>query len=631
MTSEGTSNDLSLAKWAPETPTVQEIIKSMQNFDMTDYTIFAAMLVVCGTVGIYFGFIKKSSGEDEYLVGGRNMSTFPISLSLLASFISGISLLGTPTEIYVHGTSYLFLCCTIIFVTLVTSAVYLPVFHELKLTSTYEYLEKRFDKRIRLLGSVLFSIGIITWLPIVIYVPALAFNQVTGVNVHIVTPFVCIVCIFYTCVGGLKAVVWTDFFQTFLMFGSMLLIIIKGTADVGGLSLVIRRNLESGRLEFPAMDWSPLTRHTIWALTIGGFIHWIQISAINQNMIQRYLSLPTLQSARRALWCFMIGVTMLILMCGYSGMLIYAWYHECDPLTTKLARAKDQLLPLLVMNVLGNFPGLPGLFVAGVFSAALSSLSTGLNSMAAVVLEDFVKPFMKTPFTPRGADIFMKLTVVILGIICVALVFIVEQAGTHVLQLSISLGSITNGPSFGIFNMGMLLPWINGKACGALIGGIAGLSFMGWLILFAEAAIINGKIKFDTKPVTTEGCTYSFPQVENLLLSVPPDTILNNVGEEPWALFRLSYLWYTMTGALVTITVGLIVTLITSEDIEKLDPMVVAPFVRKYLKTSKKNITQEELQQIKVAKSKEMIASCTINEDDKLLSQGIQGHDIINK
>ncbi|XP_077277700.1 sodium-coupled monocarboxylate transporter 1 isoform X3 [Temnothorax americanus] len=569
MTSEGTLNDLDLAKWAPEMPTVQEIIESMQNFGMPDYTIFAAMLVMCGIVGIYFGFVKKSSGEDEYLVGGRNMSTFPVSLSLLASFISGISLLGTPTEIYVHGTSYLFLCCTAFFVTFATSVVYLPVFHELKLTSTYEYLEKRFDKRIRLLGSVLFAISIITWLPIVIYVPALAFNQVTGVNVHIVTPFVCIVCIFYTCVGGLKAVVWTDFFQTFIMFGSMLLITIKGTVDVGGLSLVIRRNLESGRLELPT-----------------------------------------------ALWCFMIGVILLISICGYAGMLIYAWYYECDPLTTKLARAKDQLLPLLVMNVLGEFPGLPGLFVAGVFSAALSSLSTGLNSMAAVVLEDFVKPFMKTPFTRKGADVFMKLTVVILGTICVALVFVVEQAGTHMLQLSISLGAITQGPSFGIFNMGLLLPWINAK--GALVGGIAGLSFMGWLGLSAEAAITSGKIKFDMKPVTTEGCTYSFSQVENLLISVPPDSILDN--EEPWALYRLSYLWYTMTGALVTMSVSLIVTLITSEDVEKLDPMLVAPFVRKYLKTSRKDVASEELHQVKVAKSNEKMASCTINEDDKLLS-----------
>ncbi|XP_011860111.1 PREDICTED: sodium-coupled monocarboxylate transporter 1-like [Vollenhovia emeryi] len=92
MTSEGTLDDLDLAKRTPDIPTVQEISKSMQNFSMPDYTIFAAMLVVCGIVGIYFGFIKKSSGEDEYLVGGRNMKTFPVSLSLLASFISGITI-----------------------------------------------------------------------------------------------------------------------------------------------------------------------------------------------------------------------------------------------------------------------------------------------------------------------------------------------------------------------------------------------------------------------------------------------------------------------------------------------------------------------------------------------------------
>lgn len=620
MTSEGTSDDLGLANWAPKMPTVQEISESMQNFGTSDYIVFAVMLIACGFVGIYFGFVKKSSGEDEYLVGGRNMKMFPVSLSLIASFISGISLLGTPTEIYVHGTSYLFIMLTFITVSFAISIVFLPVFHDLKLTSTYEYLEKRFDKRMRVLGSVLFSIGIMTWLPIVIYVPALAFNQVTGVNIHIITPFVCIVCIFYTCVGGLKAVVWTDFIQTFLMFGSMLLIIIKGTMDVGGLSLVLRRNLESGRLELPSTDWSPLTRHTIWGITIGGFVHWLQITAINQNMIQRYLSLPTLQSARRALCCFVVGVIALIGLCGYSGLLIYAWYHECDPLTTKLARAKDQLLPLLVMNVLGEFPGLPGLFVAGVFSAALSSLSTGLNSMAAVVLEDFVKPFIKTPFTRRGADIFMKLTVVILGVICVALVFVVEQAGSHVLQLSISLGSITNGPSFGIFAMGILLPWINGK--GALAGGLAGLSFMGWLGLSAQTAISSGQIKFDVKPVTTEGCTYSFPQAENLLLSAPPDSILDNAnGEEPLALYRLSYLWYTMTGAIVTIGVGLLVTLITSQNIEKLDPMLVAPFMRKYVSTMNKNVALEELQQVKITNTEknEKVASRTINEDDKLL------------
>lgn len=102
-----------------------------------------------------------------------------------------------------------------------------------------------------------------------------------------------------------------------------------------------------------------------------------------------------------ALWIFIVGVLLLLGLCSYSGLLIYATYYDCDPLTTKLAKAKDQLLPLLVMDILGDFPGFPGMFVAGVFSAALSSLSTGLNSMSAVMLEDFCKPCIKKPLTER--------------------------------------------------------------------------------------------------------------------------------------------------------------------------------------------------------------------------------------
>jgi solute carrier family 5 (sodium-coupled monocarboxylate transporter), member 8/12 len=83
------------------------------------------------------------------------------------------------------------------------------------------------------------------------------------------------------------------------------------------------------------------------------------------------------------MWCFVFGSIFVISICCYNGLLIAAHYHDCDPLTTGLAKAKDQVVPLLVMDTLGEFPGLPGIFVAGVFSAALSSLSTGLNSLAA--------------------------------------------------------------------------------------------------------------------------------------------------------------------------------------------------------------------------------------------------------
>jgi solute carrier family 5 (sodium-coupled monocarboxylate transporter), member 8/12 len=110
-----------------------------------------------------------------------------------------------------------------------------------------------------------------------------------------------------------------------------------------------------------------------------------------------------------------------------------------------LVKAKDQLLPLLVMDTLGDYPGLPGLFVAGVFSAALSSLSTGLNSMSAVMLEDFFKPFADRPLTEKQTKYIMRGVVAVFGAICVALVFVVERLGA-VLQLSMSLGAVAQGP-----------------------------------------------------------------------------------------------------------------------------------------------------------------------------------------
>lgn len=150
----------------------------------------------------------------------------------------------------------------------------------------------------------------------------------------------------------------------------------------------------------------------------------------------------------------------MIFMCLYNGYLLYATYYDCDPLTTKLAKAKDQLLPLLVMDILKDYPGLPGFFIAGVFSAALSSLSTSLNSLSAVVLEDFFKSFSKRPFTERETALIMRGTVFVFGISAVALVYVVEHMGS-VLQLSMSVPTVSFGPILGMYILGMFFPWVN--------------------------------------------------------------------------------------------------------------------------------------------------------------------------
>lgn len=303
-----------------------------------------------------------------------------------------------------------------------------------------------------------------------------------------------------------------------------------------------------------------------------------------------------------ALWMFIGGVLIILSMCCYCGLLIYATYHECDPLTTKLAKAKDQLLPLLVMDILGDYPGLPGLFVAGVFSAALSSLSTGLNSMSAVVLEDFFKTLIRRPLTERQTNYVMRGVVAVFGAICVGLVLVVERLGS-VLQLSMSLGAVANGPLLGIFTMGVAMPWVHGN--GAICGGSVGLGLMGWLVYKAQAAIASGELQFPVKPVTTMGCAYSYlaPATANMLAvnaTEAPVTMLPPfVDDGSFNVYHISYLWYTLMGAMITIAVALVVTFaLGANDPRKIDRKLLAPCVRRFIKFDVEEEGNVRLEQI---------------------------------
>ncbi|RZC35326.1 SSF domain containing protein, partial [Asbolus verrucosus] len=199
-------------------------------FSWYDYILFTVMLSFSALIGIYFGcFGSKQSTTNEYLMGGKTMKVLPIAVSLVASHISGITLLALPADVYRYGAAYWLGAFSMVLLCVITIYVYLPVFFNLQITSTYEYLERRFDNRTRLFASFLYALSVFLYLPIVVYIPALAFSAgslgyllldsfnvlfvASGINVHSITPVVCGICIFYTTIGGLKAVVWTDTLQ----------------------------------------------------------------------------------------------------------------------------------------------------------------------------------------------------------------------------------------------------------------------------------------------------------------------------------------------------------------------------------------------------------------------------------
>ena len=338
----------------------------------------------------------------------------------------------------------------------------------------------------------------------------------------------------------------------------------------------------------------PTIRHSFWTILVGGTIFWVNVNGLNQNMIQRYLALKDVKTARKGQIIYVIGVTIMIFLCVYNGLLLFATYHDCDPLTTKLAKAKDQLMPLLVMEILKDLPGLPGLFIAGVFSAALSSLSTGLNAMSAVVLEDFCKPFMKNEISESMSKYIMRGTVLVLGVLSVCLVYVVQHMGA-VLQLSMSVPTACFGPMLGVYIVGFTLPWIGKRA--TLYGAITGCICMMTIVFKAQAEMALGNMKFEYKPLSVQGCDYNFTTSDNsttldYLITTESATVANEQTEKH--IYNISYLYYTLMGSsVVVITATLLSLLFGFQDATEVDSRLLAPFLRKYIKskTSKQQFT----------------------------------------
>uniref|UniRef100_A0A182K6Z5 Sodium-coupled monocarboxylate transporter 1 n=1 Tax=Anopheles christyi TaxID=43041 RepID=A0A182K6Z5_9DIPT len=595
-----------LTRMSSPRSTMSDSIREMYQFSVIDYCMFGGMLILSAACGIYYGFFKRSTGSsanesedeqddlpgegvpvkkptntfgsatiDEYLLGSRKLKAFPVAMSLLAGYISGVTILGTPAEIYNFGTQYWLIVVPILLMGVAVCTVYLPVFCSLKLNSSYEYLELRFNPYVRSMASIMFVINQMLFLPMVIYVPALAFNQVTGFNIYVIGAIVCVVCIFYTLLGGIKAVVFTDAWQVVVMFISVVVVVIIGTVALGGPDVIWDRAIEGGRIDFFNFNPSMYERQTFWAVLIGGFFYWTSFNAVNQTMVQRYMSLPNLKTAKFSIYMFVVGTAIFVSVCCYTGLLLYGKYYDCDPATVELVTTSDQLFPHYVMESVGHLRGMPGLFIAGVFGAALSSLSVILNTTSGVLLEDILKGLFRVTPSSLVANIVVRGSVVVLGIAAMGCLFIVDKLD-GILIVSATLAAIGNGTTGGIFTLGMLVPWSNTK--GALVGGIAGALLSGWISLGSQFASAAGEIMPHKLPVSVDGCIVELITNTTNANPIYPD----ESGVFP--LYRLSYHWITPIGVTTVLVIGSIVSFLTGpRDLRHIDPELISPVIHRFL------------------------------------------------
>ncbi|RLU20042.1 hypothetical protein DMN91_006648, partial [Ooceraea biroi] len=505
-----------------------------------DYLIITGVMSVSIFIGIYYRFSGgRQRTAAEYFSADNSMGIFPLAVAMMASQISAVSMLGMSGETYIRGSTIVFLYICSIFVIPIISFCHLPVFFEIKVVSIYEYLEKRFGLYMRLLVSAANFTETMLLTGVMLYAPSLALEATTGLSSTMSILILAIICTFYSTIGGIKAVLVTDIFQGFLMFialGTIIGIIAMNIDD--GIIGIWRIAQEDNRLDFSNWSLDPTIQYTCWSTLLGGAAIFLSFFAVNQVQIQRLMTTK-----------------------------------NCDPVASGKINTYDKILPYFSAERLT--PGVVGIIVSGIFSASLSTISAMMNSLAAVALEDYVKPLHRkfgADFSDQKATFTAKALTLINGVICLFLALIAKTMGTLVV-IAISIHGAIGGPILGIFTLGMFSETAN--ELGTIIGMITALVVCLW------AAFGKPKPPIPSLPVSIEGCA-------NSTMLMLADQVSSNSTLQPdpssyFYLYRISYLWYNPIGLTITLVVGYVASLVVrviqrKTNIEH-DPSLFVPFL----------------------------------------------------
>ncbi|CAI5686890.1 sodium-coupled monocarboxylate transporter 1 [Oreochromis niloticus] len=532
-------------------------------FSVWDYVVFAGIILAAAGVGLFQAIRgRKETSSEEFLLGGRQMTAVPVAMSLTASFMSGITVIGTPAESYRFGSAYWIFGFAYAIMSAISAEIFVPLFYRLGVTSAYEYLELRFSRPIRIIGTSMYIVQTALYTGLVIYAPALALNQITGLDLWGVLVATGVVCIIYCTLGGLKAVIWTDVLQMVVMLAGFVAVIARGAVLQGGLTKIWEDAGEGGRLQAFDFDPDPLKRHTFWSIVVGGSIMWASIYSINQSQVQRYISCKTLGHAKMSLYVNMVGLWITVTLAVFSGLTMYSIYKNCDPLSNGDVATPDQLFPYLVMDILADFPGVPGLFVAAAYSGTLSTVSSSINALVAVTVEDFILPVYKDLTQKQVSWMNMGLSV-FFGGVCIGMAGIASLMGS-VLQAALSIFGMISGPLLGLYLLGMLFRTSN--SIGGLMGMIIGLVLTLWVGIGGQLYPPTAE-KTNPLPLNTAGCNNTINQNYTTItpwtspVTLTPEPDYRPPLADTW--YSLSYVYFALLGVLTTIVSGLLVSVIT--------------------------------------------------------------------
>jgi len=413
-----------------------------------DYAIILFFLVAT----LYFGFrFSKNQGSTKsfFLAQGR-VPTWAIGLSLLATLISSVTFLAYPGTGY--SSNWILLVQGLMVPVILIGVIWfiVPLYRKVIRLSTYEYFEQRFGSFARYYSSIAFVLRQFSGMGTVLFLLAIALNNIIGGNMILVVVLVGLIIIAVNLMGGIEAVIWLDVFQGFMLFatGIICLAVLLFSTD-GGPAEVYRVAAQNGRTGFGPYDWD-LTRLTFFVMVINGAFYAVQKYGTDQTVVQRYLTARTDRSAIRASLMGILLTVPVWMIFMFIGTALFVFYRQ-QPLPPGLLN--EAVFPYFIKTRLPT--GVIGLVLSAMISAAICSLSADLNSLAAVGVEDYYKKIVRGKSdaaylrASKGIIIFSGLLTIAIGILYV-------NAGNEgVLGIVFTLYAIFSGGIVGIFLLGL--------------------------------------------------------------------------------------------------------------------------------------------------------------------------------
>lgn len=481
----------------------------------------AIVLYMLGTFGIALWFGRRQKTTDDFFVGGRHMPWFAVGLSILATLFSTLSYLGAPGEMIRNGIGLFIGQLAIPFSMTVVFFLWIPFFMRLRVTSAYEYLERRFSYTVRLMGAVLFILLRLGWMSMVVFAASMALDRVKGDDMAILPGpdlywWICGVGVFaaiYTAVGGIQAMIWTDVVQCLLLLTGVLMAIgyvavVDRTGPVDWWQTAAAHAPEHTAPPFFSLDVT--VRVTIVWVVISNFFWTVCTHGSDQVVLQRYFSTTSLRAARRSyLTNVFVDLTMssLLAMAGLALLAFYLRHSDRLPEGWSAGGAADKLFPHFLGHQLPA--GCAGLIISAFICDAMQTLESGVNSITAVVTNDIVPRLRQgKPRVLSELTFARVLTVVITAVVTLNAWFVADRALHHSLTLVDMMPKFFNmfvGPLSGLFVIGMFLPRCTSRsAIPALFTGL--LVSVGWS-WFREIMTIWQSLLATTSEPTQRGPT----------------------------------------------------------------------------------------------------------------------------